>query len=307
MMDPIQPVTPTGTGFYGAESGFFAALGLPTYANGVIQLDKLTGPTVLGYMYGGIYSQLPETHVETSQTLDSNQVFQIVLTPLAPNQIYVNNLYQLLLNRTADPSGSAYWVGQLNSGVSPANLVLGIERCDEYFNVLVAGFYHHYLNRAPDSGAFVFVNALRTGSTIEAVIGSIVSSPEFYNVEGKGTDVGFVTALYAYILGRAPGASGLDYWTTALAGGASREDVAKGFLTGTEYRQNLVAGVGWTPAEPMANPPSSYFQGYYLTYLRQQGDPNGVAYWLAQLQAGVADQRVLAGILGSTDGFDRWS
>ena len=306
-MGQILPVTPTGTGFYGAESGFFAALGLPTYANGVIQLNKLNGPTVLGYMYGGIYSQLPETHVETSQTLDSNQVFEIVLTPNSPNQNYVNNLYQLLLNRAVDPSGSAYWVGQLNSGVSPAMVVLGIENSSEYQSDLVAGFYQHYLNRAADSSAQYWVDQLQSGASIEDVIDGIVSSPEFYNVEGKGTDAAFVDALYASILGRAPGATELNYWTAALAGGSSRAAVAMGFLTGTEYQQDLVAGVGWTSAQPTTNPPSSYFQGYYLTYLRQQGDPNGVAYWLLQLQAGVADQRVLAGILGSTEGFNKWS
>jgi hypothetical protein len=61
---------------------------------------------------------------------------------------------------------------------------------------------------------------------------------------------------------------------------------------------------GWSTA----NPPSIYFQGrHYLTYLRQQIDSNGVARWLDQFEAGVDDQHVLAGILGSADGFNKWS
>ncbi len=80
-----------------------------------------------------------------------------------------------------------------------------------------------------------------------------------------------------------------------------------GFLGSGEYRQDLVAGVGWLPTSPTANPPSSYFQGYYLTYLLRQGDPAGVAGWLTDLQNGVIDQQVLAGILGSAEGVTKWS
>ena len=80
-----------------------------------------------------------------------------------------------------------------------------------------------------------------------------------------------------------------------------------GFLTSPEYCQNLVAGVGWTPSSPLPNPPTSYFQGYYLTFLNRAGDVGGVAAWLAQLQAGVTDQQVLADILGSMEGYTKWS
>lgn len=55
---------------------------LSTRHNGVISLNDLRGPTVLGYMYGGIYSTVPATGNNTfSQTGASNQVFQITLTP----------------------------------------------------------------------------------------------------------------------------------------------------------------------------------------------------------------------------------
>jgi len=45
------------------------------------------------------------------------------------------------------------------------------------------------------------------------------------------------------------------------------------FLISTEYRQDLLAGIGSTLT---ANAPSSYFQRDCLTYLLRQGDPNGV-------------------------------
>lgn len=82
LMSSIPAVTPGGTGFFGAGSGFFANQALPTYRNGVVVLDALRGPTVLGYMYGGIYSTVPQTRGNTFRlTAATNQVFQITLTP----------------------------------------------------------------------------------------------------------------------------------------------------------------------------------------------------------------------------------
>lgn len=81
-MSPIPSVTPDGTGYYGANAAFFGNQALSTYCNDVIRLAKLRGPTVLGYMYGGIYSTVQSTTTDTfSQTGASNQVFQITLTP----------------------------------------------------------------------------------------------------------------------------------------------------------------------------------------------------------------------------------
>lgn len=79
IMSPIPAVTAGGTGDYGAYAGFFQNQALPTYCNDVIQLNKLNGPTVIGYMYGGIHSTAPTP--PPRGTYASNIVFQIVLTP----------------------------------------------------------------------------------------------------------------------------------------------------------------------------------------------------------------------------------
>jgi hypothetical protein len=54
---------------------------LPTYRNGVIKLNQVKRPTVLGYMYGGIYSTVAQTSNTATQTGASNQVFQVTLIP----------------------------------------------------------------------------------------------------------------------------------------------------------------------------------------------------------------------------------
>ena len=52
------------------------------FRNGVVALDRLRGPTVVGYMFGGIYSTVSNTSGNTFRaTGASNQVFQITLTP----------------------------------------------------------------------------------------------------------------------------------------------------------------------------------------------------------------------------------
>ena len=82
IMSPIPAVTPDSTGNYGANAAYFQNQALPAYTNGVIKLNTLSGPTVLGYMYGGIYSTVAFTPDNTfTATGASNQVFQIVLTP----------------------------------------------------------------------------------------------------------------------------------------------------------------------------------------------------------------------------------
>ena len=82
IMSPIPAVTPGSTGNYGANATFFINQAVPTFSNRVIKLNRLRGPTVVGYMFGGIYSTVSNTSSNTFRaTGASNQVFQITLTP----------------------------------------------------------------------------------------------------------------------------------------------------------------------------------------------------------------------------------
>jgi hypothetical protein len=73
----IMPPLP---GDYGAYSSVFANPSVPEYGNGVIKLAKLNRATVVGYIYGGIYSTVAQTTL-ASQTGASNQVYEVTLTP----------------------------------------------------------------------------------------------------------------------------------------------------------------------------------------------------------------------------------
>jgi hypothetical protein len=68
---------------FGAGAEFFPADGVPTYDNGVIQLDALMGPTVLGYVYGGIFANAPHTQGVTGAVSGaSNEIFEVIYTPV---------------------------------------------------------------------------------------------------------------------------------------------------------------------------------------------------------------------------------
>jgi hypothetical protein len=71
-----------GPGYYGGASSVFLNPSVPAYSNGIIklQLNRMKRPTVVGYIYGGIYTTTPQTD-PTTQTGASNQVFQVTLTP----------------------------------------------------------------------------------------------------------------------------------------------------------------------------------------------------------------------------------
>lgn len=66
---------------FGASAEFFLRKGIATYHNGVIQLDRITTPTVIGYIVGGIMSTLPETINPLTDSTASPYVFTVTLIP----------------------------------------------------------------------------------------------------------------------------------------------------------------------------------------------------------------------------------
>lgn len=65
---------------FGAEAQFFIKDGIETYSNGVIQLDKIKKPTIVGYIVGGIMSTLANTNTMADST-SSPYVFTVKIIP----------------------------------------------------------------------------------------------------------------------------------------------------------------------------------------------------------------------------------
>ncbi len=221
-----------------------------------------------------------------------SRTYTLVIASLlgnSPDAIYVENLYGSLLHRAADP-GASSWVNLLNQGLAPSRMILALENSAEYLANVMVGIYQHYLDRAPDpAGLSGWVSALQNGLTIEQVIAGFIASPEFYQVQGGGTNAGFVTVFYQDILGRQPDQAGFAFWLNGLnTGTVTPASMAWGFLTSPEYDGDLI-------------------NSYYQQFLERSVDSAGLAGWVQAMQAGLTDQGVLAALLGSAEGFADWS
>ena len=67
--------------FFGANAVFMPSDHLPTYPNGVIALDKLHSPTLIGYIAGGIASVITDTNCPTDSQA-SGYVFKVTIIPI---------------------------------------------------------------------------------------------------------------------------------------------------------------------------------------------------------------------------------
>ncbi len=131
------------------------------------------------------------------------------------NNLYVASLYGLLLNRYPDPSAVS-WANLMNNGDSAPGVVLGIENSTEYLNDQVTAMYKLYLGRNPDTvGERAWTSFLQAGGTLEQVAAGLLSSQEFYVIQG-GTNQGYITWLYWDLLNRSPTTGDLANWETAM-------------------------------------------------------------------------------------------
>jgi hypothetical protein len=68
---------------FGAGAQFIVASDkIPQYSNGVIQLDRLEKPTLVGYIVGGIASTLPNTNT-ASDSEASPYIFKVIVEPVS--------------------------------------------------------------------------------------------------------------------------------------------------------------------------------------------------------------------------------
>ena len=144
--------------------------------------------------------------------------------------------------------------------------------------------------------------------------------------------------MFQDVLGRSTDAGGLSYWAAALDNGVSRSTVAAGLIYSDEYRGDVInadynrmfvgrsadpGGLsfwtaymrnGGTDEEVLANLISSpeYFadagnnngqfvSNVYRDLLDRASDPDGLAYWTAQLNGGTPRPTVVVRLLYGTE------
>ncbi len=119
------------------------------------------------------------------------------------------------------------------------------------YRTIVQKFYVAYFGRPADPGGLAniaamldaakaptttqtFVDAYRTNATVRSIIDSFGDSAESHALYAGDTRA-FVTAIYQNVLGRAPGAEGLDYWAQSIDQGVlGRGSAALTIMAGAE-------------------------------------------------------------------------
>lgn len=99
-------------------------------------------------------------------------------------------------------------------------------------------FYYGYLGRAPDkAGLDYWLSALVAGSSLLEISKSFFNSQEYAIYDGVTAQSleAFVGSLYQKTLDRGADEAGLNFWVTAMINGASKAEVAIGFVLSDEY------------------------------------------------------------------------
>ena len=184
------------------------------------------------------------------------------------NEQFVDDLYETILGRKADPEGKAAWVKALKNGRSRESVLAGFVNstefsgmCDEYniprgtmeedgssiCNSGVRSFvlrnYTKALGRKGETtGVEDWCNSInKKKMTPAAVAESFFQSQEFKN--RKLSDEEYVEVLYETFLGRGSDPEGKAFWLSCLKDGKTRDDIIKGFSGSKEFSQ-IVADFG---------------------------------------------------------------
>jgi hypothetical protein len=110
----------------------------------------------------------------------------------------------------------AYWVDNLNAGMSPADVAFGFAASAERESQRVLADYSRYLGRgASQNEVSYWVSVFLNGADNERVIAGFVGSQEWFQEHGGDINT-WLLASYNTILHRTPDTTGTQYWLSQL-------------------------------------------------------------------------------------------
>lgn len=226
---------------------------------------------------------------------NNQQLFGVVTSDPHSSGGETYALYEGLLGRAPDAAGLEYWADQFDHGASPATLASGFLGSPEGQmrlgaadnNGFVQQLYHNTLHRDADQGGLDYwTGQLAHGESRTDVADSFVFSPEFtttvQQMLGNGLFVpdaqaSEVARIYYTMLGRAPDAGGLQYWTDQIDHGGSPSSVAQSFLSTPESQSTYGR---------LNN--HDYVDALYVNALGRHADKGGSDFWTGQLDHGTS-------------------
>jgi hypothetical protein len=248
--------------------------------NGSVSLPWPLGLPVGTNAISAAYSGDPN-YAAVTQTLN------IVVTP-SPNDKFVQHLYTDMIGQQ-DAGGEAYWVSQLNKGVSRAAVAYAFTQTPQYVGGVVSRLYTNVMARPVDqAGSSYWIDrVLHTGLPPEGLAASLVASDERYASPsfGNNTPDTFIHATYKAMLGRDAEPAGLAFWHDFLMTGGPRWKLSLDFAYSQEWATQTVT--------------RQYAQ-------LKMGIPaaDALNFWVGQVLGGMSDATLTSQLAGSQSYFD---
>lgn len=207
--------------------------------------------------------------------------------PLNPVQSYIQQVYHDLLRRDVDPEALGYWTRYLTSGGSRFGFGFTVANSVEYRVVYIRDLFQKYIGRQPDSvvvGGYLQLLAL--GGNFDHIQARILGASEYSQRKGGGSNLGYLQAIYADVLGRPVNEFDKAFFRPLFAANLTRQQIALTLLQTREADQLRV---------------TELFRGL----LRREPDIGGVSSFTDALQRGARDEQVVASIVASDEYFNR--
>jgi hypothetical protein len=205
--------------------------------------------------------------------------------PNSNNEITPGYYLLTVLTTTGVPSESV----MIHLGTAPVPAAPGAPT-----DAQITRLYLAYFQRLPEeSGLAYWRSVANSGVGLAAISDVFAASAEFIDTYGALDDGQFVDQVYTNVLGRAPDAGGLGYWTGQLAAGVTRGQVMLSFSESAEFID--VTNTGGPQGPPPPQPPPGNAPAYrnevyrlYRAYLLREPEAEGLDYWAGQRAAGIS-------------------
>jgi cyclophilin family peptidyl-prolyl cis-trans isomerase len=207
------------------------------------------------------------------------------------NESFVVRLYQTVLGRQIDTATRDQVVGWLDRGqMTRAAVAAAVVNSPEAHALQVQNLYQQVLRRAPDAAGLANSLALlNSGASITMLRAVLMSSGEYFQTQGNGTNDGWITAVYRDVLNRTADTDGRNAHNGLLTQGVSRLVVAFGILNND------------------LEPRTVQVQNTYQQVLHRPGDSVGVSAAVAALlphKGAMTDQQFETFLLASNEFFN---
>ena len=237
------------------------------------------GPVEIERLYGLLEQRMPtDAEMRTwSAFLAGDSQIETLVAQAYPGGLadadFVTAVFHGFLCREADAGALDAFTAVLAAGTATHGSLVDSVLNSAEFNLYAGPVSRLYLSafqRIPDQpGLINWVDDARSGNPLESVADTFAASQEFMNRYGGSSDIDYVTQLYGNVLGRAPDAGGLAYWTALLGAGSTRGQVLIGFSQSAEgialFQPTLRTCLSYFAF--FGSPPTSLDLDYWADYL----------------------------------------